>query len=200
MLASKPTTTHNLMFGCILAVLSSLATAIPNPAVNRIDVVAPKSHSTKPHHSTIASPPTATATYASLEARNPAIGHLIDIANNPRPQSTTAPVSASIPASIASDACEPFGTLVVRNPAVNRIDAIGFHSVSVDTADKPRCSILDGSTPILEAAVQLEARLPAVNRIDAVGQVVKEQSILSLAGGTPVTLDADEAKNLNASA
>jgi hypothetical protein len=115
MLASKPTTTHNLMFGCVLAVLSSLATALPNPAVNRID-------------------------------------------------------------------------------------AIGFHSVSVDTADKPRCSILDGSTPILEAAVQLEARLPAVNRIDAVGQVVKEQSILSLAGGTPVTLDADEAKNLNASA
>lgn len=186
---------HILLHYGLLAILSSVTTALPNPAVNRIDVVVLESHLTKTHHKIITSPPTATATHASLEARNPAIGYMIDVVR-PNPQSAV--ISTSVSAIIASDACEPIITLEARDPAVNRIDAVGAHVIPVMTAVKPPCAILSSSSALLEAADRLEARSPAVNRINAVGQDPIGQSVISLAGGSPVTLDADEVAELKA--
>lgn len=188
---------HVCLFYSISAALLSLAKALPNPAVNRIDVVASISHSIKSHHSTITSPPTATNTHASLAARNPAIGYLIDVVR-PLPQS--APVPVPVSASLVSDACEPFITLEARNPAVNRIDAVRAHFVPTNTAFRLPCATINGSSFVLEAAERIEPRSLAVNRIDAVGQNPITQSVISLSGGDPVTVDANDIQELNAAA
>jgi len=189
---------HFLLSYSVLAAFSSLGAAAPKFAFNRADFV-PKSHSPKAHHTTITNPPRATVSHASLELRDPAVEHMID-AVRPNSQSTIASVSVSVSASAVSQACEPFITLEARVPAVNRINAVGSHAVRASPGARAPCPVLSGSSSFLEAAERLEPRDPAVNRIDAVGQDTIGQSVLSLAGGSPVTLDAGEILELDAAA
>ena len=93
-----------------------------------------------------------------LHVRDPAIGYLIDVANNLIQEPVSVSVSVSSSASLVSDACTPYITLEARSPAVNRVDAVGAHPVMASTPAKPPCAILDGSTPFIAAEEHLAPR------------------------------------------
>ena len=154
----------------LVAVLTAVSFAAPNPAVNRIDA---PNH--KPHSSTVTS--SSTAPHVTIKPREPAVNRIDAVGVKPHHVTPT------------SSSARPYITLNPRDPAINRIDV---------PAHKPHISILTRSAAAKHPHV--EQRAPAMNRVDAVGNGAVNQALFSVEGGTPVTLAVDDIRQLEAAA
>ena len=131
----------------------------------------------------------------SLAAPNPAVNR-ID-APGYKPHSTT----ITSPETTLSSSTAAHITLKPREPAVNRIDAVG-----VIVHDKPTSSSAHSSSFRIVVSttvgphIALNPRDPAVNRIDAVGNGVVDHALISVSGGTPVTLAMSDIQQLETAA
>ena len=125
----------NLQNFSILAMLAAISFAVPNPAVNRIDVPVHKPHST-----TIISSATGLGSspkpYIALNPRDPAVNRI----DAPGLKPHFSPMSSSAIASRSSRSVH--APVKERDPAVNRIDAVGE-----DVVDQALFSVA-GGTPV----------------------------------------------------
>lgn len=138
---------------------------------------------------------------ASTAAPNPVVNR--NDAGGGKPPSPPAPASSSYSSSISissstivSSACESYITLAPRNAAVDRIDGPDAHPKSTSAANSD-CEFYQA---LNEDKNILGPRNPAINRIDAVGTSAAAESVISLAGGNPVTLAASAVDELDAAA
>jgi hypothetical protein len=210
---------------CLMTAFAAITVAAPNPAVGyMVDLVSHKPSKTIP--STLITSST-TEDDGVLNARKRAAGPLIDDGVDVghkvySTHSISAAISSpSSPSSSSSSTYSfnnstPSGTLVVslcdslitlapREPAVGPIDAVNGYRVS-----RPRRSrTITTATPTTNADCNLIAALrgdqprllrrdPAINKISAVSDGVPNESVISLAGGSPVTMAANDIDALNA--
>ena len=138
--------------------------------------------------------------------------HLISVSSSPRSSSSPLP-SSSYPSSnpatsgtLVLSLCGSQISLAPRHPAGGPIDAVNEHrntrttrttatSTAIASAD-PECELfltaLEGNQP------GVLPRNPAFNIKRAVGDGIPNESVIWLAGGSPVTLAANDIDKLNA--
>lgn len=207
----------SLLSYCCVAAFVAVTVAAPNPAIGHmIDVVNHKPSKT------LSSPLITSSSIVIrgvLSAKNKAAGPLINdgVDNGRKAHSTHSvlPFSQSS-SSYSSSNSTTFGTLVVplcdssitlapRHPAVGPIDfgnqfrvtrATSLSGLSTSTTNA------DSECPFIAALGETQPSLlprgPAVNIINAVGDGAPNESVISLAGGSPVTLAGSDLDELNA--
>ena len=99
----------------LFTVLSAVSFAIPNPAINRVDVANHK------HHATVTS--SSMAPRVTLENREPAINR-VDAVVHAHHKLTTSSAQSSSFQTLIKTTVGPQVTLNPRDPAVNRVDAV----------------------------------------------------------------------------
>lgn len=174
--------------------LVAVSLAAPNPAVNRIDAPPQRLHSTTiiGSKTTLSS---STAPHITLKPRNPAVNRIDAVGVNVHGKPTSSSAHSSSFRTLVSTTVGPHIALNPRDPAVNRIDAPGH---------KPHSSTRTSSATAASSSnrphAPIEERAPAVNRIDAVGNGVVDQALVSVVGGTPVTLAITDVQQLEVAA
>lgn len=178
----------------LVAVLVAVSLAAPNPAVNRIDAPPQRPHST----TSIGSKTTlnsSTAPHITLKPRKPAVNRIDAVGVNVHGKPTSSSAHSSSFRTLVSTTVGPHIALNPRDPAVNRIDAPGHKPHS-----STRTSSATAASSLNKPHAPIEERAPAVNRIDAVGNGVVDQALVSVVGGTPVTLAITDVQQLEVAA
>ena len=141
----------------LVAVLTAVSFAVPNPAVNRIDA---PNH--KPHSSTVTS--SSTAPHVTIRPREPAVNRIDAVGVKAH---HVTPTSLSV---------RPYITLNPRDPAINRID-VPAHKPSAKHAHveqrAPAINRVDavGNGAVNQALFSVEGGTPVTLAIDDIRQL-----------------------------
>lgn len=121
------------------------------------------------------------------------------------PSSSDSSSNSSASGTLVISLCDTLVTLAPRQPAVGPVYAVNGHRITRTTRSSATSTAITSVNPDCNLIAALGGnqpgvlpRDPALNIVNAIGDGVPNESVMRLAGGSPVTLAANDVDRLNA--